>query len=489
MLASTSLYGVSLLVGRTASFLLFPVYTRFLSPADYGVLELLELTLYAYGTLVGMRISDALIYRWSSSRTEQEKSAVVASGYWGAVLLGLASLACGWLISGKLSGLVFGTEAYRGAFVLMFCSFSASLPMEVGLALARARDRSSHYFFFSFSKLAVTASLNVFFLAALHWKYEAMLWGNLIGSAVISTASLIYIKRQGYVWTRFRFAEFRRLMAYGAPLGVGGLGMLIIHYGDRFFLRQYVTLADIGIYALAYKLGMLVTNLQTPFDVYWRAQMFQIVKRPDGEQIYVRVCTYLALVLMAFTVFLLAFSVPLLRVLAGAQFRPAAPLVPWIALAYVIRTIGSHFRSALLLQGVTRRDAAVVWAGAVVCLGGYALLIPRYGIWGAVWATLAAFTFTFAVSLWQAQQVRRFPFEYRRLGLVLACAIPAAVASRLYEPQGLIAQVLIGCAIFASFPALLYLLGFLEDDERQMLSGRIASWWARFRGQQSKGGA
>ncbi|MCL6432168.1 MAG: hypothetical protein K6V36_15135, partial [Anaerolineae bacterium] len=72
MLASTGLYGISLLLTRTASFLLFPVYTRFLSPADYGVLELLDLTLYAFGTLLGMRIGDALLYRWAACSSDED---------------------------------------------------------------------------------------------------------------------------------------------------------------------------------------------------------------------------------------------------------------------------------------------------------------------------------------------------------------------------------------------------------------------------------
>lgn len=483
MLASTGVYGLAMLLSRTASFLLFPVYTRFLSPADYGVLELLDLTLYAYGTLLGMRIGDAMLYRWPACTSDEERSAVLSSAYWGAVMLGLLSAAGGWLASRWLSLLVFGASSYAPAFVLMFFSFACSLPAEVGLALARARDRAVHYMWLSAARLAATASLNVFFLAVLHWKYEAMLWGNLIGSAALSMAALAYIAGQGFRWTSFRLPEFRRLVAYGAPLGVGGLGMLIIHYGDRFFLRQYVTLADIGIYALAYKLGMLVTNLQTPFDTYWRAQMFQIVKRPDGEKIYVRVCTYLALVLMAFTVFLIAFSTPLLNILAGAEFRSAARLVPWIGFAYVVRTIGSHFRSALLLQAVTALDAGVVWAGAVACLAGYAAFIPRYGVWGAVWATLGAFTFTFFVSLWQAQKVRPFPFEYRRMGILLLAAAPAAAAAWLLQPKGWLAQWLAGCAEFASFFLMLHLFGFAEPDERARLARAILGWpaWGRFR--------
>jgi len=478
MLASTSMYAVSVFIGRTASFLLFPVYTRFLSPADYGVLELLDLTLYVYGTLLGMRIGEALVYRWSASGDDRQRETTVATAYWGAVLLGILSLLPGWLLSERLSLIVFGTGAYRGGFILMFTAFAASLPVEVGLALARARDRSIHYFYFSLSRLVLGASLNVFFLAVLHWKYEAMLWGNLIASMAISAASLAYISAQGCRWGSFRFGEFRKLLAYGAPLGLGGLGMLLIHYGDRFFLRKHVSLGEIGIYALAYKIGMLVTNLQTPFDIYWRSQMFEVVRRQDGARVYVRVCTYLALTLMAFTVFLIGFSTPLLRVLAGPDFRSAAQYVPWIAFAYVIRTIGGHFRNAFLLEGATHMDAAIVWVGALVCLGGYAWLIPRYTLWGAILATLIAFGVMLAAGFWQAQRVRRFDFEYRRLAIVFAAALPAALASWWYQPSGMLLQLAFGAVLFSSYLVLLALARFPDEDERQLLRQLRARFFA-----------
>lgn len=478
MASSTSVYALAVFLGRAASFLLFPVYTRFLSPADYGVLELLELTLYAYGVLFGMRIGEALVYRWSRVTGGDDRSAVVSTAYWGAVLLGGFSIAAGWGLSGWLSRLVFGVPDYRGAFVLMFSAFAAGLPVEVGLALARAGDRSLHYLALSALRLAVTASLNVYFLAVLHWKYEALLWGNLIGAATVSAASLAYIRFRGYRWTLFRASELRRLLSYGAPLGVSGLGMLIIHYGDRFFLRHYATLADIGLYSLAYKIGMLVTYVQTPFDIYWRAQMFQIVDQAGGERIYVRVCTYLGLVLMTFTVFLLGFSAPLLNILAGREFRSAAQFVPLIAFAYVVRTVGAHFRNAMLLEGETRQDAVVVWAGALSGLGAYALLIPKYRVWGAVAATLIAFTVMFFHGLWLAQRIRRFPFEYRRLALLLLAAAPAAVGAWLLRPSAPLGQWTFGTLALTTYPLLLYGLGFFEREELEAAS----RWLARLRG-------
>jgi O-antigen/teichoic acid export membrane protein len=478
MLASTGVYAIATFVGRMASFLLFPVYTRFLSPSDYGVLELLELTLYAWGTLLGMRIGDSLMYRWPACTTAEERSAVLGSSYWGACLLGLLSLTVGWPLSKWLSVLVFGTEAYSRAFVLMFSSFGLSLPWEVVLAFTRIRDKPVHYLYFSVARLVMSASLNIYLLAARGWGYEAMLWGNLVSAGVLTVCAGGYIALTGYRWTAFRVAEWRRLLVYGAPLGAGGLAQLVIHYGDRFFLRQYATLADIGIYALAYKLGMLVANLQVPFETYWRAQVFQIIRRPDGELIYVRVCTYLTLALTTFLVLLFGYSVPVLNIMAGAEFRVAAQYVPIIALAYIIRALAAHFRTMFLIEGKTIREVVVSWLGMGVCLGGYAVLIPRMTLWGAVLATLLAFSVMFVVGLWQAQRMRRVPYEYGRMMKVAAAATPAALLCWWYKPGGLVAQFALGTAAVLIYGGLLWMMGFLTAEERAKVK-QAAAWLRR----------
>lgn len=128
--------------------------------------------------------------------------------------------------------------------------------------------------------------------------------------------------------------------------------------------------------------------------------------------------------------------------MAGPAFGSAAKYIPWVALAYVIRTVGSHFRSAFLLEGKTQKDAAIVWLSALVCLAAYAVLIPRFLLWGAVEATGIAFTFMFVAGLWQAQRVRHFDFEYKRMALTLVAAVPVAILHFWIRPEGMPLQLL-----------------------------------------------
>src|SRR2546422_8073281 len=69
----------------------------------------------------------------------------------------------------------------------------------------------------------------------------------------------------------------------------------------------------------------------------------------------------------------------------------------------------------------TGRDASIMAVGALACLAAYAGLIPVYNLWGAAFATLLGFSVMLLYGLHQAQKLRRFPFEFRRLSQILAC--------------------------------------------------------------------
>ena len=66
------IYGVADILNRSIGFLLIPLYTHYLTPADYGTLELLDLTSYIVGMLAAMGVSNSVV-RFYYEFSDQEK--------------------------------------------------------------------------------------------------------------------------------------------------------------------------------------------------------------------------------------------------------------------------------------------------------------------------------------------------------------------------------------------------------------------------------
>jgi O-antigen/teichoic acid export membrane protein len=72
-------YGISTVLSRAIGFVMIPIYTRYLSPSDYGVLEILELAMNLLSIIVGVGLADAVARFFYLYETEEGKSEVVSS--------------------------------------------------------------------------------------------------------------------------------------------------------------------------------------------------------------------------------------------------------------------------------------------------------------------------------------------------------------------------------------------------------------------------
>jgi len=267
---------------------------------------------------------------------------------------------------------------------------------------------------------------------------------------------------------RFDLVSFRKQAAYTLPLSVGAIGEFILNYGDRYFLRKAVSLSDIGIYSLAYKIGMMIPLVQYPFQLYWGSQEVDIVRQEGGWKIFTRMATYFTLGLTAVTVAIALFVHPVLRIMVSPAFRDAARYAGWIALAYLIRAVSGYFREVFVIDKRPELEAWVSWAGTIVVLAGYAVLIPRMGLWGAVWATLGGFTAQFFFSFVVARRVRVLSYEFSRLLRIALSSIGIVAVYGFLQPAGFWSQLALGSGLAILYAGLL--LSFvLNRNERTFL--------------------
>jgi O-antigen/teichoic acid export membrane protein len=272
---------------------------------------------------------------------------------------------------------------------------------------------------------------------------------------------------------------FVRMVKFAAPMGIGGLAVYCINFGDRLLLPRYASMAEIGVYVLAYKVGMLCILPYNSFNNYWSAQMYDVMKRDDADSVFARLLTYATGAVIVPCLGLTVLARPAIRILAHHDYSGAAAFVPIVAGAYGIRCLGDFFRSRFYVAGRPGYDAICNWVGAALCIGGYFYWIPRRGTWGAAIATVAAFAAILAIALVWTYRIRPYRVEGGRLAkLAIALAIVLAAYAAL-PAATLPGQLAFGVLLLAGFPVLLWVLGFATPAERQALRAAAGAVVAR----------
>jgi O-antigen/teichoic acid export membrane protein len=265
----------------------------------------------------------------------------------------------------------------------------------------------------------------------------------------------------------------REALHFGLPRVPHGLLQQAMFVVDRYAIRIFSTLGEVGLYQMGASFGMALKLVLNAFEYAWAPFYFQTMKQPDAKATFRLVTTYGAAGLILLVAGLAAVGPEIVRYVMPPAFHGAARIVPWIALGvgfhgiYLLTSIGLNITKSTRLYPVATGAAAVTSVVANV------LLVPRYGSVGAAWSNAAAYGVMASTAFVLSQRVYPIPLEWSRLARIgVAGTIAYAAAWALPAMPPLAAFLARGVTVTVVFPACLAALGFLDARELRTL-GRM----------------
>lgn len=468
MLKHSTVYGLGNILSKLVGFFLIPVYTRCLSPQDYGMIELLDLSLSFISMIVGMGLSSAVFRFYFDAEDQEERNCVVSTALIFISALAAVLVLVSVAFDTQISLLLFKTNGCALFFDLMIITFFFSGLIEIPLVLLRAQERSIVFSVVTLLRLVLALSLNIYFIVIARWGVTGFLVSNLTTSVVISLILVAATLSKSRI--HFSLPHLKMMVIYGLPLVPSSLGMFWINFGDRFFLKHCYTDWEVGIYSLGYKFAIMISFLiGQPFFLIWSARMYKVIELKEGDRIYARFCTYLAVVLV-FAGLGLSLVIPgVMRIVPSREYFEAHTVVPIVVLGYMLRELSDYFRGILY---ITKRTSfvgltVVITAGVGTVL--YLVLIPTYGMMGAALATLLTFGFMAGAMLFFAQRQKRIPYEF---GRIISLFLVGAGIYFLFNPiqmDSAASEVVVKTSLSLLFFPLLYVFGFFTPDEKKKI--------------------
>ena len=474
IISHTSIYMIGDILRRAVSLIMLPIYTRYLTTADYGVVELLSMLLDFASIIFGARVGPAVFRYYCTSESEYDKNLLISSALVMSVLLnGLGALIV-TIFSGPLAIAIFSDENLKTYIVLFSITMLLAPFIDTPLTYVRAQQKPWLFLFFSIMKLALQLSLNIYFVVIREMHVEGVIYSAIISSAVMSLILLGYtLPRTGL---RVSMKKFRPLFSFSLPLKLATLGSFYLTFGDRYILKVYTDLSQVGIYALGYKFGFIFLLLTwDPFENMWDAEKYAIHKKQDAIAIYQRVFLYTSSILILVGLCISLYSKDLIKVMADPAFLDAYRIVPIIIIAYIIQAWTRYCDFGILLHNKTMQIAYAGMIGVLVISAAYFTLIPLYGIYGAAWSTVIGFLARFLWTYRKGIQHYDMKLPWRK---VIATAILALIiyTISLLVPEGIIMSVLLRTALVLLFIVSFFALPIISSDEKNEIWKAIHSF-------------
>ena len=457
------IYGVGGLVSRVIAVLLLPIYTRYLTPDDYGQIETLLALTTVMGLLLRAGITSAFFRFYFDVDDDAGRLRVLRTSFWftmGAGTLGLALLLA---LAEPVSTVLFGDAGAADLVRAAGVSLWATVNYEQLTALFRVEERSLAFVSASLTNVFITIGLTLLLVVELEKGALGVIVGNFSGTLIVYLALLGYRREQ--LGLQFDRGLLREMNRFGLPLVPTALFLWATNFSDRFFLVKLADVAEAGLYSVGVRIASAMVLLLTAFRLAWPAFAYSIADDDEARRTYAYVLTYLTVVTGWVALALTLLSPWIVDVLATPEFSESARVVGPLAFstvayaAYIVVAIG---------VGRARRTQfnwVVTGAAAAINVALNLALIPQYGMMGAAIATVAAYA-TMAVGMaWWSQRIYPVPYQWRRVATAATGAAVLAALGRELD-VGLAAAV----ALILVYPLLLLLLGFTSPEERRRLT-------------------
>jgi O-antigen/teichoic acid export membrane protein len=463
LVSSLAAYQVADVVSKFIAILLLPVYTRYISPAGYGVVELLANGVILISILVRFGMIESFLRFYFSDEDAGRRDALarrsvgfllVTTTVVSLVLAGLAS---------PLSKLVLGYRdptTFRIA-VLGLWSFTN---LELAYALLRVDERLRTYAAASLINVVLTIAATLTLVVGLGKGARGLLLGN-YGASTLVLLGLWWTMRSRLLARHPRAESHGVLLRFGLPTVPAEASVYLLSIVDRYYIFHHRSPTLAGLYSIAVKLAGAVAFIVRAFQYAWPPLAYSVRDDAEAARLYGLVTTYYLLVSGMVVAGLALLGRWVLRLLAAPAFFGAYRALPWVALGWALYGLWVVFLVIAGRARVTTRNFPAALAGLAANVVLLVVLVPALGIAGAGIALCGAYVVMIAAMHLLTRRAFATAFEWRRLAQLALVLGGMAAAGEVLLPTAGVVGLLTRAAVLAMMPGVLLATGFAHPRE------------------------
>ncbi|HNH85601.1 MAG TPA: oligosaccharide flippase family protein [Solirubrobacterales bacterium] len=252
-------YTAASIISKLIAVALLPLYTRYLTPADYGAAEVMFSAVVAASIIIRLGVVEALLRFYY--KQGEEPAAVVSTSFATLFWAGLISVIVLMPFAGPISQLLLGESeptlgriAIVGLFVLTLSEYL--------LTIFRLDERARAFFTVTMLSVLITIPVTVILVVPLDLGAEGLLAGS-YGTGLAIVLGLIFYNRRRLALAPDR-PLLKRMMAFGLPTMPAELSLYSLSFIDRILIARKLGLAEAGLYSIAIKMSQGIAVLVLP---------------------------------------------------------------------------------------------------------------------------------------------------------------------------------------------------------------------------------
>ena len=453
-----SLFSGSQLLTKGASFLLIPIYTRYLSPYDYGIIGYFQVYFQLFSIIFIFGFAGAQTRYYHDHHVSEDATGsfiftINAFLFFVLLLLIVFSYLFGEKVFYSIitrSGLKFSPFFY---IVLGAVFFNIYYKLLLGYSLAKkqfvkcAAIQLSLFFF--------TTGATIFYITYLDQGAVGQFKGLLIGNCAVCICFYWNYINKGTL--SFSLPKLKYALHFGAPIAIHLVSASFLNYVDRVVLGNYVSIDQLGIYTIGYQCGMIMSIIVGAFNQAWSVNYYELMKKNDRKQIEKHVRRMFNLWMSTICIVCIIgclWSREIILFMLPDSYRPAIDIIPVILCSFIFQGIYYFHVNPIFYYKKTKLLPIITGLSGVLNIVLNILFIPKYGIIAAAYTTMVSYLLMAILVSFISKKI--FNPKYENLKVIVLVLLLFLFAIVIHLPKTTFIYQIIKCVEVGVFVCITY---------------------------------
>lgn len=416
LIKNTSLYTLGNILPKIVGFILIPIYTRFLTPADYGIINSMSVFGSILIIIFSLSIDRSISRFYFDFKTEKERK-----DYFGTIFISLFLISTSalllTLIFNKYIGLIYKSIPFSPFYFIVIFTIYLEVFFNITYRYFRSSEKASIFIGLSLLTFFLKAVFTITLVVLLKKGALGSLKANLYAAIILFPLfSYLNIKIMNFKFNRRMLIDS---LKFSLPMLPSTLSAWTLNLSDRIFIERYFTLTDVGIYSLGYQFASYIMIFTEAFNKAYEPTFYSLansdnpvdeIKQKLGAYNY----AYISIIL--FLCFLLSlFSKEVIFFLLDSRYHEAYKITMLISLAYFINCITHPIGLSIQQDKKTYLTMYSIVISAVFNIILNFILIPILGMYGAAISTILSFSARFIVLFLFSKKCYYIPLKWIKI--------------------------------------------------------------------------
>lgn len=391
IIKNTAIYAIGEVLPKLLSFLLLPLFTRYLSTTEYGIISYTS-SLMLLITVIGILSLNSYALRYYFERKDElDRRRLLGTVYMVIGLMNTLLIVIGWLVLPVVIEHYHIQVPWHPYFKLALINNFLVSFSTIPLVIYRVRQDSGRYVLLSFSYSLLTLLLNIYFVAVLKKGIIGYYYSTLLVSIPYFIIYACIIKK--YACFKISSEYVKEGLKFSLPLVPGAIAYFFLNMVDRIILERNVPLSEIGIYNIAVTLtSALGIIIQSGYHAV-EPEIFSHFGSSDYYKFVKKAQTVFFIAIYVGAILIALFSQEIFTIMTAPSFHAGYYLVPILTIGVVMSGQNVIYGGVLASEKRTKVQGGVSIVGAGISFLFNILLIPLWGTIAAAVSRMISYIF------------------------------------------------------------------------------------------------